>query len=146
MYSIKTKQPEQLSPAIPGASQSAWASRVPERAPIQRPAPATDYAAEVQFKVRLENLICDARKVLDDLYARQWASYSHPEKIVERLNTQLKRGVLLRSLLELGMPASELHQLEREEIDFVRGAELFLDQLGAQQLREREDSRRTELI
>ncbi|GAB3472009.1 hypothetical protein [Azotobacter salinestris] len=99
-----------------------------------------------QFKTRLDNIIQDARRVLDDLHARQWGRYKHPEKIVERLDAQLKRCIVMRSLLELGMSDSELCQFQQNEIDFVRGVELFLEQLGAQQLRETPNSRLTGLI
>lgn len=142
MSTTTTRHSTRQSPTASGTRNSGWGR--PQVA--DSPAPLSTIMTIAQFKARLDNIIQDARRVLDDIYARQWGCYKHPEKIVERLDAQLKHCIVMRSLLELGMSDSELRQFQQNEIDFVRGVELFLEQLGAQQLRETPSLKLTGLL
>lgn len=114
-------------------------SRQPAQQPATRSTP-TDAPLGPQFKARLDRLVCDTRAVLDDFYEHKWGLYKEPGKIVKRLDSQLRSLILMRSLMELDLATGQARQLPCEEIDFIRNAELFLDQLGAQRLREAKNS------
>lgn len=85
---------------------------------------------QTQFRERLADIVAKAEHALSDAYAVQLARYREPEKVVERLNAILKRCTLIRSLLVLPTGVREFNELLRNEIDFVRSAELFLDEMG----------------
>ena len=88
---------------------------------------------QIQFRERLAGSIAKAERALSAEYAPKLALYREPERIVGRLNSILQRCTLLRSLLLFPMGIREFNELLRNEIDFVRGAELFLDELGLYQ-------------
>ena len=85
---------------------------------------------QTQFRERLAEIVAKAEHALSDEYAAQLARYREPDRVVEQLNMILKRCTLIRSLLLLPTGVREFNELLRNEIDFIRNAELFLDEMG----------------
>ena len=86
------------------------------------------------FRARLGGIIRQAETALSPDWQPRLLQFKEPERIVERLQAIIKRCALLNSLLLFDIGMREFNELLRNEIDFVRGAELFLDELGIVQM------------
>lgn len=85
---------------------------------------------QTQLRDRLHEIVAKSEYARSDAYAPQLARYREQDKVVERLASIAKRCALLNSLLLFPMGTREYNELLRNEIDFVRSAELFLDEMG----------------
>ncbi len=86
------------------------------------------------FRARLGGIIRQAETALSPDWQPRLLQFKEPERIVERLQAIIKRCALLNSLLLFDACSRERNVCMRDKIDFVRGAELFLDELGIVQM------------
>lgn len=85
---------------------------------------------QTQLRDRLSEIVAKSEYALSDAYASQLSRYREQDKVIERLGGILKRCTLLNSLMLFPMGSREYSELLRNEIDFIRNAELFLDEMG----------------
>lgn len=89
---------------------------------------------QTQLRDRLSEIVAKSEYALSDAYASHLSCYREQGKVIERLGGILKRCTLLNSLLLFPMGSREYSELLRNEIDFIRNAELFLDEMGVHKI------------
>lgn len=89
---------------------------------------------QTQLRGRLSEIVAKSEYALSDSYAPHLSRYREQDKVIERLGGILKRCTLLNSLLLFPMGSREYSELLRNEIDFIRNAELFLDEMGVHKI------------
>ncbi|MCL7462806.1 hypothetical protein [Pseudomonas sp. NW5] len=87
-----------------------------------------------QFAKRLAAIGVQCDHALSDAWRPHLAHYRHPQRILLRVEHIHKRCALLHGLLQLPMGLREFQALFNRELDFIRGAEQFLDELGIVQM------------
>ncbi len=91
---------------------------------------------QTQLRARLSEIVAKSEYALSDAYVPHLSRYREQDKVIERLGLIFKRCTLFNSLLLIPIGTREYNELLRSEIEFIRNAELFLDEMGIQKVPE----------